>query len=212
VTVVADDRELGGSAPFPDVEEAVRVLERLRAEAGDEATREVLTRVAATMEALRQRAEAAEAESLRDALTGLANRRAWQEALDTETERARRDGRAAAVVVDDVDDFKAYNDEHGHLAGDLLLRRVAQTLEAVSRTNDVVARVGGDEFAVIAVGAGDGLAVGRRIEGALEQAGITASIGLARADPGSDLADAWNTADRAMYVEKVRRHGTARAR
>jgi GGDEF domain-containing protein len=169
VTVVADDRELGGSAPFPDVEEAVRVLERLRAEAGDEATREVLTRVAATMEALRQRAEAAEAESLRDALTGLANRRAWQEALGTETERCCRDGRAAAV--------------------------------------------GGDEFAVIAVGAGDGLAVGRRIEGALEQAGITASIGLARADPGSDLADAWNTADRAMYVEKVRRrHGTARAR
>lgn len=193
--------------PFADVDEAVRAIEELRTATQDPAVLSTLSRTQAMLRALQRRAESAEAQSLRDPLTNLANRRAWREALHTETERCRRDGRGAVLVVIDLDDFKAYNDTYGHLAGDLLLRHVADTLTSASRTNDVVARIGGDEFALIAVGAENGIPVGQRIRHALADVGVAASIGLARIDPQGDLADAWATADRAMYDEKVRRHG-----
>lgn len=203
--------DTGSSAePFGDGDEAVRAIEELRALTEDPATLVTLGRAQATLRALQQRMESAEEKSLRDPLTNLANRRAWRDALHTETERCRRDGRGAVLVVVDLDDFKAYNDTYGHLAGDLLLRHVADTLAGASRTNDVVARIGGDEFAVIAVGAENSIPVGQRIHDALSRVGVAASIGTARIDPQGDLADAWATADRAMYDEKVRRHGPNR--
>jgi diguanylate cyclase (GGDEF)-like protein len=208
--VTSDDEGSSSAEAFPDGDDAVRAVEELSAATRDPATLETLTRVRATLRVLQQRAEAAEAKSLRDPLTHLANRRAWREALHTETERCRRDGRGAVLVVIDLDDFKAYNDTFGHLAGDLLLRHVGETLMSASRTNDVVARIGGDEFAVIAVGAESSVPVGQRIREALARAGVAASIGMARIEPQGDLAEAWGTADRTMYDEKVRRHGGSR--
>lgn len=202
----------GGServSPYPSVDEAVAALEELRAGSTEPSAREIVDRVESTLRSLARRAEVAEQESLRDPLTNLANRRAWRLALRAETERCRRDGRGAVLAAIDLDDFKRYNDTHGHLAGDLLLRRVADTLTSVARTNDVVARIGGDEFAVVAVGAEDGMLVGERIRAALEQAGVAASLGVARVDANGELVEAWDVADRAMYMEKVRRHGSA---
>ncbi len=88
--------------------------------------------------------------SRRDGLTGIANRRHFDEYLQLEWRRAERDGRPLALLIADVDHFKAYNDVYGHQAGDESLRRVAQAIDAqLSRSIDVAARYGGEEFAVI---------------------------------------------------------------
>jgi diguanylate cyclase (GGDEF)-like protein len=84
-----------------------------------------------------------------DPLTDLSNRRGFRELLDLELERARRGGGEMTVVVADVDRFKELNDRCGQLVGDATLRRVAGVLEAGRRRLDVVARVGGAEFALI---------------------------------------------------------------
>jgi diguanylate cyclase (GGDEF)-like protein len=84
-----------------------------------------------------------------DALTGVANRRAFFEAAELELERARRHGRPLTLVFIDADDFKYVNDALGHAEGDALLLTVAQTLRGSTRAVDAVARLGGDEFAVL---------------------------------------------------------------
>lgn len=84
-----------------------------------------------------------------DPLTGCLNRRGFSEAFDDETGRAGRLGVGLTLILIDLDDFKAVNDEHGHAAGDELLRWVADRLHAEFRAHDVVARLGGDEFAVL---------------------------------------------------------------
>lgn len=93
------------------------------------------------------------AEARTDALTGVANRRAFDEALEREWRRAMRDGSALSLLVLDVDLFKAFNDANGHQVGDDCLRTVAGAIAAtVQRAGDLVARYGGEEFAVILPG------------------------------------------------------------
>ena len=88
--------------------------------------------------------------SLLDGLTSVANRRRFDAALDAEWRRARRHGHALSLLLVDVDHFKAFNDEYGHLAGDDALRRLATALSAtLLRADDVLARYGGEEFAVL---------------------------------------------------------------
>jgi diguanylate cyclase (GGDEF)-like protein len=84
-----------------------------------------------------------------DSLTGLANRRAWEAELDRGLARARRTSQPVTVAVVDIDSFKAVNDRCGHSGGDLLLIEVAQTWRDVLRPDDVLARIGGDEFAML---------------------------------------------------------------
>ncbi len=88
--------------------------------------------------------------SVTDGLTGIANRRHFDETLDREWRRARRNGKPIALIMMDVDFFKGYNDRYGHLAGDDCLRGVAQTMaELVRRPVDLLARYGGEEFVCI---------------------------------------------------------------
>ncbi len=98
---------------------------------------------------LRQRLEAEQALARTDALTGVANRRAFLEAAELELERARRSGRPMTFAFIDCDDFKDVNDSLGHTQGDALLVVAAQTLRGATRAVDTVARLGGDEFGLL---------------------------------------------------------------
>ncbi len=87
--------------------------------------------------------------SSRDALTGLGNRRSFQVVLHREIDRVARAGEPALLLVADIDHFKQVNDTHGHAAGDLVLQAVASALQDSVRPMDTVARVGGEEFAIV---------------------------------------------------------------
>ncbi len=87
--------------------------------------------------------------SSRDALTGLANRRSFELALAREVDRVARSGESALLLMIDIDHFKQVNDRHGHAAGDLVIRAVAQALTDSVRPMDLTARIGGEEFAVL---------------------------------------------------------------
>lgn len=154
----------------------------------------------------RRRAERLEVELLRDPLTGQLNRRAWEELLAREEARCRRYGHPALVAFVDLDGLKETNDRYGHAAGDELLRRAARALQSCARAPDVVARVGGDEFALLFVECGESAAesVTARIRAALAAAGVEASVGVAARDPGAGLEAAWRHADLAMYRDKAR--------
>ncbi len=87
--------------------------------------------------------------SVTDGLTGLANHREFYQSLTRELARARRYGHPLSLLMVDVDDFKKFNDQFGHLAGDAALRKIAGLLRGVVRANDIVARYGGEEFGII---------------------------------------------------------------
>jgi diguanylate cyclase len=142
-----------------------------------------------------------------DALTGVYNRRGWENFLEIEEQRCVRYGTQAAVVILDIDDLKTINDTRGHAFGDDVLRRIAFCLTAVVRAFDAVSRIGGDEFAVLVVET-DEQAMAElidRIRVKLEAEGINASLGWAARGKDLSLRQAMDLADRRMYEDK-RRH------
>lgn len=141
-----------------------------------------------------------------DSLTGLLNRRGWEEALRREEGRARRCFTPLCVVIVDLDNLKELNDGHGHARGDAVLQRTARLLQSVVRGSDVVARTGGDEFAILCVGCNTTPdRVLAKVERELAGHGITASAGAARWTPELDLPDTVLEADRRMYAMKQER-------
>lgn len=155
-----------------------------------------------------RRAERAEDEALRDPLTGLPNRRAWDLAIGAEEDRCRRYGSPAAVLSIDIDELKRVNDEHGHSTGDALLRSAAAVMTRSVRRHDVVARIGGDEFAVLLPECSDdeAQALAARILDQLRRVEVIASVGCAqRGGDDGGLAAAFERADRRMYANKGRR-------
>jgi diguanylate cyclase len=155
---------------------------------------------------LQRRFELAELDALTDPLTGVGNRRAWDRLLEAEEARCRRYGSTASLVAIDLDELKRVNDGQGHAAGDRLLRRTAQVIDSTRRAADVVARLGGDEFGVLAVECDEAAAkvLAERLQGALQAAGIRASVGHATRRPSGDLVAAWAQADAEMYAHKRR--------
>lgn len=145
-----------------------------------------------------------------DELTGVRNLRKFRESLDDLFSLSRREGLPLSLVTLDVDGFKAYNDSVGHPEGDEVLRRVAALIGVGVRKHDVVARVGGDEFAILLLGAGAEEAVGlaERLRSTLDThqwpcRPITASLGVATASPATDRPDTLiDEADRALYASK----------
>ena len=107
------------------------------------------TQVAVALQNAERHARVSDA-AVRDPLTGLLNRRYFDEAVESAFATARRAGTALSLIVLDLDRFSAVNNEHGHAAGDAVLRRVATAMASAVRVGDIVARYGGEEFVVIA--------------------------------------------------------------
>jgi diguanylate cyclase (GGDEF)-like protein len=144
-------------------------------------------------------------DSMRDELTGLANRRGLMQALKQEQESLAQPGRAVTVLFVDLDGLKAVNDEYGHDAGDELLQRAARALASVARAGDTVARVGGDELVVLLPrrhSAKTVLASVKRFSDALRAAGVAASLGAASTEEAGDVESAMCLADARMLDEK----------
>lgn len=140
-----------------------------------------------------------------DDLTGLRNRRYFEERLREELLRAERAGQKCSLLVLDVDDFKAINDQRGHAAGDEVLRAVGAILSANGRAVDIACRIGGDEFAIILpMTDAEGASAARaRFEAAQSSIGVSLSFGSATYPDEELCADRLiDRADRAMYVSK----------
>lgn len=152
-----------------------------------------------------------------DALTGIANRRAFDEALEREWRRAQRRGVALSLLMLDVDHFKLYNDHYGHVAGDACLREVAAVLAgSAQRAGEIAARYGGEEFAILLpeLEAEAALQLGQRICQAVAALGIahaasptaghvTVSLGVACLQPGMNADTLLQRADAALYAAKL---------
>lgn len=183
----------------------VSLIQEITAEKEAEATRKQLN-------------DALEKLSVTDGLTGIGNRRKFDAALSNEWRRARREKTSIALILADIDNFKLFNDELGHLAGDDCLKAIATTLEQhANRVSDCVARYGGEEFVILLPGVDlkDALNIAEECRKAVEGLGIargdngtasvtTISLGVAEIDPSLEgspkaLIDA---ADHEMYEAK----------
>src|SRR3954451_3986482 len=167
---------------------------------------------------LRRQAEENRRQALHDPLTGLPNRRALYERLGTLLADGRNDGRALALLVADLDGFKELNDTLGHHAGDAVLSQLGPRVERALPKGELLARIGGDEFAMLAHEdvAGGSAAVAERFRAALDEPftvdgislAVRASVGIARApEHGSDAHSLMQRADVAMYQAKAQQAG-----
>ncbi|PAX07852.1 hypothetical protein CKY28_09550 [Sphingomonas lenta] len=153
-----------------------------------------------------------------DALTGLPNRLLFENRLAHELARSRRTGDQVAVFAIDMDGFKGINDRFGHAGGDEALRRAAALLADCIRADDLVARIGGDEFAVIQVAPSQPAAAEALLsrlsrataKTADEEVAIRMSVGVAISGPDQDGDELYNSADMALYRAKGDGRNTAR--
>jgi len=200
------------ATPDADEERYLAVFSRVDAELADDAIEELeqlAQRAAPAIENAQRFREARQLADL-DALTGLHNRRYFHETLAREVARAHRYNRDLALVVFDLDDFKAINDQIGHLAGDGVLADAAARVRDVVRTADIACRIGGDEFAVVLPESTlrDAEQLYRRIQHAVSaqpigQVGhIVFSAGVAELRPEDDAVAFFQRADDALYRAK----------
>lgn len=159
---------------------------------------------------LRQALDAMARQAGTDALTGLPNRRSLDAALAAQCALAAREGRPCAVLMLDLDHFKAINDTHGHAVGDAVLRAFGQRLQAQLRRSDLCARYGGEEFVVLLAGTpfepaedvGERLRLSVSAGPLVEGVRATVSVGTASHRPDDDVATLLARADAALYEAK----------
>ncbi len=176
--------------------------------------REVLGQLDRTNRTLIEKNEELHRLSITDGLTALYNHKYIMETLATEAARCLRYNHPFSLLMIDIDDFKQYNDSHGHLAGDEVLRGVAAMLRESLRAGDYAARYGGEEFLILLpeTGLDDAARSAERIRSRVEErklgaqgnsAGITVSVGVASfPENGNDPEDLISKADTAMYDAK----------
>ena len=175
-------------------------------------------RLQAELAAARTKVNELEATADIDAVTEIFNRRGFDRELRRSLAYVKRYGTRAALFYIDLDGFKPVNDQHGHAAGDAVLRAVAAMLTRSVRASDTVARLGGDEFGLILwnLNEGDATAKAWALEAAVSETEIEwegqtlevgASIGFAMLGAADELADVMAKADHAMYARKAERKG-----
>lgn len=148
--------------------------------------------------------------SSKDALTGLVNRRSFEMALSREVDRVARSGESALLLMLDIDHFKAVNDSYGHAAGDLVLKAVAASLNQVVRPMDTVARVGGEEFAIVlpSCAASYGLVVAERVRERVSELRVEVAPGQILAvtvSLGGAFAPQWVRSSSLLWMERADR-------
>lgn len=145
-------------------------------------------------------------EANHDSLTGLLNRKAWDQALNNEEEKFKRYGSPIAVYILDLDDLKIINDAKGHAAGDERLKSVAQCIKSIVRSSDIVARIGGDEFAILAIEISFKKAelLLKSLRERFAQENIKISIGYTMHNPSEIMKETVIRADENMYEEKFK--------
>jgi diguanylate cyclase (GGDEF)-like protein len=203
----SERRRPAESATAPTLVEAHADPVRLAAE---------VARLEAELSAMRARIAELETHAERDPLTGIFNRRGFERELRRAAAHVRRYGGSAALVYLDLDGFKPVNDRHGHAAGDAVLKVVAGALLGAVRASDMVARIGGDEFAVLLwnltgeAARNKADAIERTIAettvpwgGQALAVGATAGIAVLLGD--SDVIELLARADAAMYARKAQR-------
>lgn len=173
-------------------------------------------KLAAELDASRARIADLEARVDVDPLTDVLNRRGFERELVRSLAYVKRYGTSAALVYLDLDGFKPVNDRHGHAAGDAVLKAVAAALQRQVRASDVVARIGGDEFAVLLwnIGEAEAAAKAAALEAAVYATpvrwkastfAVTASAGVAPLRRLDKPAEVLERADKAMYARKAQR-------
>ncbi|MEO3386267.1 GGDEF domain-containing protein [Mesorhizobium sp. CAU 1741] len=167
----------------------------------------------AMTESLSARSETLEHAALTDGLTGMQNRRFFDDALREYIEEFRKIGKPVGLMILDLDHFKMVNDTHGHDVGDQVLKAVAGCLKDMTRYHDVVARLGGEEFAIVAPNMDDTLLtkLGERIRKAVSglvvvsgnvRLKVTTSIGVAVWDGQETAEELFRRADKHLYQAK----------
>ena len=152
--------------------------------------------------------------AIRDYLTGLYNRRFFMAVMEKEFYRSKRYDVPLSLILLDIDDFKKFNDLHGHQYGDQILMTLSEILKRLSRTSDIISRFGGEEFTIIVpnVESKQAAHFAERLRAALQEAGITVSVGVI-SFPEANLRfpdDLIRRADAAMYYAKE--HGKNRVK
>jgi len=148
--------------------------------------------------------------SQEDHLTGLLNRRRTTQLLDDEVRRALRYDSTFAIILMDVDDFKAINDRFGHQAGDTVLKKIADVIQKGVRATDIIGRWGGEEFLILSpeTDVAGGISLAEKMRTLLEAAdfaeigGMTASFGVAAFDQSDDIEAVIGRADAGLYAAK----------
>ena len=195
--------EIGALASsFAAMAESLRVEKAKETRRKEDLEREIAL-ATAELQVQKQRAEEL---AVTDGLTGLANRRRFDDQIANEIDRSGRSLLPVSLLMIDVDHFKHYNDAHGHPAGDAVLRGLAEILRGGRRRTDVVARYGGEEFAILLPDVGKEVAekLAEQVRARTEEAGVvTISVGVATcpadgAEPGALVS----AADEALYQAK----------
>ena len=204
--IIIDDRRIG----------VLNFTDKAGGNSFDKADLELLNAIAPQIAvaidrtALKDKAGEYEQLSLTDPLTGLLNRRYLEERIAEEIVRSKRHRFSLSLMMLDVDNFKSYNDQYGHPAGDSALKTVAEILKETLRGADVAARYGGEEFAILLpqTSAEEAAQIGERIRKKIERTEfserrVTASIGIASASSDVDTPrDLISAADVALYAAK----------
>ncbi len=146
--------------------------------------------------------------SSKDPLTGLMNRRQFEAVLDQELDRSARAGDTGMLLLLDIDHFKKINDQYGHPVGDLVIRKVAETLDHTVRPMDTVARIGGEEFAAIlpSCAPSSGFAVAERVRKTIENLRIEITPGhfiQVTVSLGGAFVQQWVRSTRTLWMERA---------